>query len=61
VSHNGALLSDSNPDKWLESGICERYGVYGRECDDIRSQVDRVGQVHVDLSSISPSHLAIRD
>jgi|HubBroStandDraft_2_1064218.scaffolds.fasta_scaffold57211_2 hypothetical protein len=61
VSHNGTLLSDSIPEKWLESEICERYGFCGRECDDIRSQLDRCGKCIVDLSSSSPSHLTIRD
>jgi len=26
VSHNGKLLSDSIPEKWFESQICEHYG-----------------------------------
>jgi hypothetical protein len=61
VFHNGTLLSDSIPEKWLNREICVRHGFCGREYDDIRSQLDRSGKCVVDLSSSSPSHLTIRE
>jgi hypothetical protein len=59
VFHNGELLSDSIPDKWFESQVCEHYGFCGREYHDIRGQLDRSGKCTVDLSSSGPTHLAI--
>ena len=59
VSHNGKLLSDSVPEEWFESEMCERYGFCGREYHDIREQLSRRGKCIVDLSSSSPTHLAI--
>jgi hypothetical protein len=59
VSHNGKLLSDSIPEKWLESQICERYGFCGKEYEDIRGRLDCSDKCTVDLSSSSPTHLAI--
>ena len=31
VSHNGKPLSDSIPEKWFESQICEHYGFCDKE------------------------------
>ena len=59
VSHGGNLLSDSIPEERLEHEICVRFGFCGREYDDIRSHLDRSGKCTVDLSSSSPSRLAI--
>jgi hypothetical protein len=59
VSHNGKLLSDSLPEKWFESQICEHCGFYDGEYHEIRGQLDRSGKCTVDLSSSSPTHLAI--
>jgi hypothetical protein len=59
VSHNGKLLSDSIPENWFESQICEHYGFCGREYHDIRGQLDRSGKCTVDLSSSSPMHLSV--
>ena len=59
ISHNDKLLSDSIPEKWLESQICERYGFCGKEYHDIRGQLNRCGKCTVDLSSSRPTHLAI--
>jgi hypothetical protein len=59
VSHNGKLLSDSIPEDWLESEICERYGFCGKEYEDIRGQLSRCGKCAVDLSSSSPTSSAI--
>ena len=59
VSHNGKLVSDSIPEKWFESRICAHYGLCGKEYADIRGQLDRSGKCAVDLSSSSPTHLAI--
>ena len=59
VSHNGKLLSDSIPEKWFENQICEQYGFCGREYQDILEQLDRSEKCTVDLSSSSPTHLAM--
>ena len=59
VFHNGELLSDSIPDKWFESQVCEHYGFCGREYRDIRGQLELSGKCTVDLSSSGPTHLAI--
>ena len=59
VSYNGKLSSDSIPEESFESEICERYGFCGREYHDIREQLSRCGKCIVDLSSSSPTHLAI--
>jgi len=45
VSHNGTLLSDSIPEKWLESEICERYGF----CGGIAVGGERAGTVDAGL------------
>jgi hypothetical protein len=58
VSYNGKLLSDSIPEQWFESQICEHYGLCGKEYHEIRGQLDRSGKCTVDLSSSSPTHLA---
>lgn len=59
VSHNDKLLSDAIPEMWFESQICQHYGFCGREYREIRDELDRSGKCTVDLSSSSPSHLAI--
>ena len=59
VSHNGKLLFDSIPEEQFESEICERYGFCGKECDDICGQINRCGKCTVDLSSSTPTQLAI--
>jgi hypothetical protein len=59
VPHNGKLLSDSIPEKWFESQICGQYGFCRKEYHDIRGQLDRSGKCAVDLSSSSPTQLAI--
>ena len=59
VSHNGKLLSDSISENGFQSQICVQYGFCGREYDEIRGQLDRFGKCKVELSSSTPTHLAL--
>jgi hypothetical protein len=59
VSHEGSLLSDSIPEERFEQEVCVRFGFCGQEYADIRSQLSRTRKCTVDLSSSSPSRLAI--
>jgi len=40
VIHNGSLLSDSIPEKWLEGEFCERFGFCGEEYREIIRQLE---------------------
>jgi hypothetical protein len=61
VHHNGNLLSDSIPEKWLNDEVCVRYGFCGHEYDAICNQLNRSDRCTVDLNSSSPTHLSIRE
>jgi len=56
VTHNGQLLSDSIPEKWLATQICEEYGFCGQESQYICAALDRSGKCTVDLSGSDPFH-----
>jgi hypothetical protein len=54
ITHNGKLLFDSIPEKWLATQICEEYGFCGQEYQFICAALDRSGRFTVDLSSSHP-------
>jgi hypothetical protein len=46
--HNGRLLHDSIPDRWLEDQLV-RYGFCGEEYHEIRRQLDQFGKSKIVL------------
>ena len=46
--HNGELLHEAIPDKWLEDQV-GRYGFCGEEYRDIRRQLDQFGKAKIVL------------
>jgi hypothetical protein len=59
VSRNSELLFDSIPEKLFEWEICVRYGFCGGECRQICEHLKNHEKCTVDLSSSSPTHLAV--
>jgi hypothetical protein len=54
VTHDGKLLADSIPEKWLATQICEEYGFCGQESQYICTELYRSGMCTVDLSASNP-------
>ena len=54
VTHNGQLLSDSIPEKFFATQICEQFGFCGQASQSICDEVDRAGMCRVDLKARNP-------